>query len=123
MQALKPDDFLFGSRRGTMLSRDAVEHRVAAYAAAAGKTCPSIKEKKITPHVLRHTTAIQLLRAGIDTSIIALWLGHESLETTQIYLQADLSIKERALAQLSPPEAKLVRYSPPDPLLTFLESL
>jgi site-specific recombinase XerD len=122
-EGLTAENLLFTNRRGTILSRDAVERRVAAYAAKAEKNCPSLKEKNVTPHVLRHTTAVHLLRAGVDTAIIALWLGHESLETTQIYLHADLSIKERALAQTTPVGVKLVRYIPPDPLLRFLESL
>ena len=112
----------FSIAEGPML-RDAIERRVAVYAERAQKQCPSLKGKKVTPHVLRHTTAVQLLSAGVDTSIIALWLGHELLETTQIYLQADLSMKERALAQTTPLGLKLVRYLPQDPLLRFLETL
>jgi integrase/recombinase XerD len=116
-------DPLFPSRGGTSLSRDAVEYLVAKAARCAAKRCPSLGKKHVSPHVLRHTTAMQLLNAGIDRAVIALWLGHESVETTQIYLHADLSIKERALALTTPVRAKPGRYHPPDPLLAFLESL
>jgi integrase/recombinase XerD len=116
-------DPLFPSRGGTSLSRDAVEYLVAKAADRAAKRCPSLRKKHVSPHVLRHTTAMQLLNAGIDRAVIALWLGHESVETTQIYLHADLSIKERALALTTPVRGKPGRYHPPDPLLAFLESL
>ncbi|HEY8746285.1 MAG TPA: tyrosine-type recombinase/integrase, partial [Chloroflexota bacterium] len=94
-----PTDPLFPTRRGRALSRDAVEHRLAKYATAAANQCPSLRTKRISAHVLRHTAAMQLLQADVDTSVIALWLGHEHVETTQIYLHADLSLKERALAR------------------------
>ena len=97
-----PDRPLFPSRRGGPLSRDAVALRVAKHARAAAKQCPSLGAKTVTPHVLRHTCAMQLLTAGVDTSVIALWLGHESVETTTLYLHADLAIKERALARTAP---------------------
>ena len=118
-----PTDPLFPSLRSGSLSRDAVERLVAKYAAIAGDGCPSLRSKRVTPHVLRHTTAIQLLQAGVDRAVIALWLGHEQIETTQMYLDADLVMKERALARTAPPTAKLTRYKPPDKLLAFLESL
>lgn len=118
-----PSDPLFPSRRGGLLSRDAVERLVAKHAATASKACSSLSDKNLSPHVLRHTTAVQLLEAGVDRSIIALWLGHESIETTQIYLDADLAIKERALARTAPPNTKPGRYRPADPLLAFLETL
>lgn len=120
---LQLGNVLFTNRRGTNLSRDAIERRVSAYVKKAQALAPSLKEKRITPHSFRHTTAIQLLQAKVDTSIIALWLGHESIETTQIYLQADMSIKERALQQTAPIGVKVPRYLPSDPLLSFLESL
>ncbi len=85
--------------------------------------CPSLQEKRVTPHVLRHTTAVHLLQAGVDRSTIALWLGHESVETTQMYLHADLTIKEKALALTSPPVVQHQRFKPEDPLLAFLEAL
>ena len=116
-------DPVFPSRRGTALSRDAIERLVKKYVAAAQKTAPSLQEKRISPHVLRHTTAVQLLRAGVDCSVIALWLGHESSETTQIYLHADLSIKEKAMAKTDRPNVPFARYRPDDQLLTFLKEL
>jgi integrase/recombinase XerD len=114
---------LFPTRGGRQLSRDAIEHRITHYASIAAARCPSLRGKTITAHVLRHTTAMRLLHAGIDTSIIALWLGHVSVDTTQIYLHADLEIKQRALARTRPPNSHAGRYQPPDQLLTWLEAL
>jgi len=116
-------DVVFPSIRGGMLSRDAVERLVTKHAAKAGESRRSLTEKRVTPHVLRHTTAVQLLQAGVDTSVIALWLGHESVETTQIYLDADLEIKERALARLTPPRTPKRRFKADDQLLAFLKGL
>jgi integrase/recombinase XerD len=116
-------DTLFPTRRGTQLSRDAVERLVAKHAATAAKSCPSLRDKKTTPHTLRHSTAMALLHAGVDISVIALWLGHESTETTQIYLHADMTIKERALARTAPTGGIHNRYSAPDSLLAFLATL
>lgn len=118
-----PERPLFPSRRNGHLRRDAVALLVAKHARAAAKQCPSLGTKTVTPHVLRHTCAMHLLTAGVDTTVIALWLGHESVETTQIYLHADLAIKERALARTALPDVKPGRYRPPDPLLAFLEGL
>jgi len=118
-----PDEPLFPSRRGGVLSRDAVERLVKKNAATACEKCPTLINKNVSPHVLRHTAAVQLLEAGNDSSVIALWLGHESVETTQIYLDADLAIKARALEKTAPPNTKPGRFRPPDHLLTFLESL
>jgi site-specific recombinase XerD len=114
---------LFVSRRGGPMSRDAVEHLVEVHRARAAKTCPSLAEKNISPHVLRHTSAMMLMHAGIDRSVIALWLGHESIETTEIYLHADLATKERAIAKTAPPRTRHRRYRPPDSLLSFLQQL
>ncbi|MFL6065661.1 MAG: tyrosine-type recombinase/integrase [Friedmanniella sp.] len=114
---------LFPSRQGRPLSRDAIERRITHYAALAAQDCPSLHDKTITAHVLRHTTAMRLLHAGIDTSVIALWLGHVSIETTQIYLHADMTLKEKALARTRPPNSRRGRYQPPDTLLTWLEGL
>ena len=119
----QPDQALFPARSGGPLSRDAVERRLARHTAAAAAHCPSLKAKTITAHTLRHTAAMRLLHAGTDTSVIALWLGHEQAETTQIYLHADLALKEQALARTTPPDAKPGRYQPPDQLLAFLEAL
>jgi len=116
-------DPLFPTSTGRRLSRDALEHRLARYEPAAATGCPSLREKRVTMHVLRHTAAIRLLHAGIDTSVIALWLGHASPTTTQIYLDADLELKQRALDQTTPPDSKPGRYQPPDTLLAFLDGL
>jgi len=118
-----PGSPLFPTRRGTTLSRDAIEHRIAHYAAQAAPDCPSLHGKPITAHTLRHTTAMRLLHAGVDSSVIALWLGHVSVDTTQIYLHADLELKEKALARTRPPNGRTGRYRPPDTLLTWLEGL
>ena len=118
-----PTGPLFPTRTGGMLSRDALEHRLTKHAATATAFCPSLHDKRITAHVLRHTAAMRLLQAGVDTSVIALWLGHEQAETTQIYLHADLALKERALARTAPAGTKPGRYRAPDSLLAFLEAL
>jgi integrase/recombinase XerD len=119
----QPAAALFPGPGGALLTRDAVALIVAKHAARASALCPSLAHKRVSPHVLRHTCAMQLLRAGVDTSTIALWLGHESAQTTQIYLHADLTLKERALARTAPPDAPVGRYRPPDSLLAFLEAL
>jgi integrase/recombinase XerD len=119
----EPCDPLFPSRRRGPLSRDAVALLVAKHAAAATPICPSLAGKTISHHVLRHTCAMSLLAVGVDTSVIALWLGHEGVETTQIYLHADLAIKERALARTAPAGTQAGRYRPPDALVAFLEGL
>src|SRR6266487_6566825 len=113
---------LFPAQAGGRLSRDAVERLVTKHTSAAADSCPSIKEKHVTPHTLRHTAAMSLLRAGVDTSVIALWLGHEDPETTQVYLHADMTIKEQALARVQPPGTSPGRYRPPDTLLAFLDN-
>jgi len=119
----QPSDLLFPSRLGGRLSADAVQRLVRNYTQIASQRQPSLNGKNVTPHVLRHTNAMQLLTSGVDTSVIALWLGHESVQTTQIYLHADLALKERALARTTPPLTKPGRYRPPDTLLAFLTSL
>lgn len=116
-------DIVFPSLRRTPLSRDAVERLVSRYADAAAHRCPTLARKHVTPHVLRHSTAVSLLEAGVDRSVIALWLGHESVETTQMYLDADLAMKERALARTAPPHVGASRFQPRDSLLVFLEGL
>jgi site-specific recombinase XerD len=118
-----PDHPLFPTRTGRRLSRDAIERRLAVHAATAAKTRPSLKAKNLHPHVLRHSCAMALLHAGVDTTVIALWLGHADIRSTQAYLHADLSIKERALALTTPASVKPGRYKPPDAVLAFLESL
>jgi integrase/recombinase XerD len=116
-------DPLFPTRQGQRLSRDALERRLAKYVLSAAGRAPTLHDKKVTLHVLRHTAAMRLLHAGIDTSVIALWLGHESVDTTQIYLHADLALKERALARTTPRNSTPGRYRPPDSVLAFLEAL
>lgn len=119
----KTDDPLFISNRGTRLSRDAVEGIVRRHVETASKTCRSLRSKRVTPHVLRHSAAMQLLHGGVDRTVIALWLGHESVETTQMYIHADMKMKEKAIAKTRPVEAKHGRYRPSDKLLSFLEAL
>ena len=118
-----PAQPLFVTRSGKALSRDALEHRLAKHVQIAGGICPSLTQKSVTMHVLRHSAAMRLLRAGIDTSVIALWLGHEQIETTQVYLHADMSIKEQALARVQQPGTSPGRYRAPDSLLAFLDNL
>ena len=114
-----PASPLFPGPRGRPLTRSAVEHLLTRH---AGRV-PDLKTKTISPHVLRHTAAMRLLRGGADLSVIALWLGHESTETTRIYLHADMTLKEQALARTTPPGTPPGRYKPPDALLAFLENL
>jgi len=118
-----PGDPLFPTRRGTQISRGAVERLVARHAITAAAACPAITGKNVTPHTLRHSCAMSLLAQGVDTAVIALWLGHERVDTTQIYVHADMSIKERALARTAPPDTTPGRYRPPDSLLAFLNGL
>ena len=119
----RPEDPVFPSIRGGRLSRDAVERLITKYTHLAARTCPSLKRKNVSPHVLRHSTAMDLLHHGVDRSVIALWLGHESVETTQMYLHADMRLKEKALSRTEPLGIKPARYRPDDRLLAFLESL
>jgi site-specific recombinase XerD len=119
----QPTDPLFPRQHSGVLSSDAVQRLLARYAAMAESRCPTLQSKQVTPHVLRHTSAMQLLHAGVDSSVIALWLGHERVETTQIYVHADLTLKERALARTTPPDVTPGRYRAPDALLAFLDGL
>jgi integrase/recombinase XerD len=122
-QGREPSKFLFPNARGERLSADAVQHTVAKHVAVARQRCPSLAKKRVTPHVLRHTAAMELLQAGVDRSLIAIWLGHESLDTTQIYLDANLAMKEEILAKTRPVECKPGRYRPDNQLLSFLKAL
>jgi site-specific recombinase XerD len=114
---------LFPNSRSGRLSADAVQYLVTKYTAVARQTCSTLNNKRVTPHVLRHTAAMELLQAGVDRAVIALWLGHESVETTQIYLDADLAMKELALSKTAPIDVKQIRYRPDDELLAFLKRL
>jgi site-specific recombinase XerD len=122
-RAGRAGDPLFPTRTGRRLSPDAIERRVAIHAATATKRCPSLQTKKLHPHVLRHSCAMSLLQAGVDVAVIALWLGHTDMRSTDAYIHADLSIKERALALTTPATVKPGRYKPPDSVLAFLDSL
>ncbi len=122
-RAGQPADPLFPTSQGNQLSRDALEHRLAKHVTTANSTAPTLAQKKITMHVLRHTAAMRLLHAGVDTSVIALWLGHQGTDTTQIYIHADLAVKEQALARTTPPNSTPGRYQPQDTTLAFLQNL
>lgn len=122
--ARQPPDPVFTAQGSTEpISRDAIAARLRVHAATAHRSCPSLATKTITPHTLRHTTAMRMLEAGIDITTIALWLGHESTQATQAYLHADLGLKQRAMDRLSPPGMKRQRYTPTGHLLAFLENL
>ena len=119
----QPTDALFATSRGTPLSRDAVALLVNKYADLARQNCPSLHNQNVTPHTLRHTAAMALVRGGVESTVIALWLGHETTRSTDIYIHADLALKERAMARTTPPATAPGRYRPPDDLLAFLDSL
>jgi site-specific recombinase XerD len=122
-QGGKDSKILFPSMRGGRLSAVGVQHMVARHVAQARRSCPTLTKKRVSPHVLRHAAAMELLQAGVDRALIALWLGHESVETTQIYLDADLALKEQVLAKTKPIRGKVGRYRPDDDLLAFLKGL
>ncbi len=114
---------LFPNARGSRLSRDGVEYLLRKHVATAARQCPSLKKKRVSPHVLRHTAAMDLLQHGVDRTVIALWLGHETLETVNVYVHANLQMKEQALAKTAPLDVPQGRYRPDDELLAFLKSL
>jgi len=118
-----PEAPVFPNRTGKPLSRSGVEDRLALAVREAARNCPSLNRKNVSPHTIRHTTAMHLLQAGVDITVIALWLGHETLATTHIYVEADLAMKERALGKLQNPDTKPTRYKPSRGILAFLESL
>jgi site-specific recombinase XerD len=118
-----PEDPVFPIIRGGRLSRDAVERLITKYVHRAEPTCPSLRRKNVSPHVLRHAAAMDLLHHGVDRSVIALWLGHESVQTTQMYLHADMRLKEKALSRTAPLGVKPARFRSDDKLLAFLEGL
>jgi len=120
----RPADPVFTAQGNTApISRDAIAARLRVHTITAAKSCPSLATKTITPHTLRHTTAMRMLEAGIDITTIALWLGHESTQATQAYLHADLGIKQRALDRIAPSSEKGKRYTPTGHILKFLENL
>ena len=119
----QPDDPLFPSGRRTHLSRDSIAHLVTKHTATAAARHPSLTTKNVTPHTLRHTCAMALLQAGVDITVIALWLGHETIETTQIYMHADMGTKETALNRTTPPNTSPGRYQPDTGTLAFLKNL
>jgi site-specific recombinase XerD len=119
----QPNDPVFPNARGHAFTPEGVEYLLTKHAEAARQHCASLEKKRVTPHVLRHSVAMELLQNGVDRSVIALWLGHESTETTQMYLHADLELKEKALAKAAPLGIKTRRYRPDDKLLAFLKSL
>jgi site-specific recombinase XerD len=117
------DQPVFPNARGGQLSAHGVQYLVAKHVATACRACPSLARKRVSPHVLRHTTAMDLAQEGVERSVLAMWLGHESVETTQIYLDANLEMKSKLLDKLTPPESKPGRFRPDDALLAFLKSL
>jgi len=119
----QPNDVLFPSTRGVALSRDGIEYLLAKHVGVARQACVSLRGKRVSAHVLRHTLAMDLMQCGVDRSVIALWLGHEQMETTQAYLHANMQIKEQALAKTEPFAGQSRRYRPSDQLLAFLQSL
>ena len=119
----RPSDPLFSNTQGRRLSRDGVEYILRKHLTTAAQRCQSLKKKRVSPHVLRHTTAMDLLQHGVDRSVIALWLGHETLETVEVYIHADLQMKEKAMAKTTPLDVAPGRYRPDDELLLFLKSL
>jgi integrase len=119
----RPSDPAFPTINGTPLSHDALQYLLNKHLTVACRQCPSLAGKHVTPHVLRHTLAMDLLHHGVDRSVIALWLGHESVETTAMYLQADMKLKEQALAKTASADIRALRYRPDDHLLAFLKSL
>jgi integrase/recombinase XerD len=122
-EGLVSDAPLFPNRHGTRMSRSGVEERLVAALATAATSCPSLKGRRVSPHTLRHTTAMHLLQSGVDLTVIALWLGHESPNTTHAYLEADLAMKKRALERLREPASRRRAALPSDAVLTFLEGL
>ena len=122
-QGSEESSFLFPSSKGGRMSADAVQHALATYVAKAQQKCPSLAKKRVTLHVLRHTAAMELRQAGVDRSLIAIWLGHESLDTTQVYLDADLQMKRDVLDKITPTNNRPGRFRPDDKLLRYLKEL
>lgn len=123
LHSTEETSYLFPNRGGLQMTRSNVAQRLALAVSAAATKCSSLKRRAISPHTIRHATAMHLLQSGVDISVIAVWLGHESPATTHMYVEADLTMKQRALGRLQPAKASSVRYKPPDKLMSFLESL
>lgn len=123
LEPARGKNILFPNARGGRLSSDGVQYILSKHVKSACQSCPSLGDKRVTPHTLRHTCAMELLQAGVDRAMIALWLGHESIETTQIYLQANLAMKEKILTQITIPEGRITQFTPEDQLLEFLKNL
>jgi integrase/recombinase XerD len=117
------DEVLFPSLRGKSMSNDGIQYLLAKHCRKAAELCPSLQKKRVSPHQLRHTAAMELLKAGVDVTVIALWLGHESLDTTRIYLEADLEMKRCALKKATPHKAQSTTFKADDALLSYLKSL
>jgi site-specific recombinase XerD len=116
-------DIVFPNARGSRLSTDGVQYLLTKHLGIAQTRCPSLQRKSVSPHLLRHTAAMELLQAGVDCAVIALWLGHESIETTQIYLDANLALKQQALEKTTPVKSKAARFRADDRLMQFLTTL
>jgi site-specific recombinase XerD len=121
--ALREDQALFANARGAHMTRSGVEKRLREAVRTASETCPSLRTKRVSPHILRHTTAMHLLQSGVDITLIAMWLGHENIQTTHMYMTTDLEMKEKALKALQPPHGANFRFHPNKGLLTYLESI
>ena len=119
----RPDRPLFPSRSGTQLTRPSVMTRLQLAVQSAASACPQLAKRRVSPHSIRHSTAMHMLQGGVDITVIALWLGHESPTTTHMYVEADLAMKERALNAVQPPRLKQKRYQPTDSVLHFLQTL
>lgn len=122
-RATRPGEALFCGPNGHPLSRDALEHRLRIHALAAAATCPSLADKRITMHTLRHTTAMNLLAEGVDIAVIALWLGHQRTQSTDAYLHADMAIKQAAIDRTRPPNTQPGTYQPEPGILAWLATL
>jgi site-specific recombinase XerD len=122
-QQSRPEEPVFPSTRGGALGRDGIAYLLAKHVASAQQHCPSLQGKEVTPHVLRHSTAMTLLHSGVDSAVIAMWLGHETMDTIQMYLHASLELKQQALDKTTPVDGRPGRYQPDDDLLAFLKSL
>ena len=118
-----PESFVFPNRYGEKITRSGLEYRLSLATKIASKNLSSLKKKRVSPHIIRHTTAMHLLQSGVDLTVVALWLGHEGIVTTHHYVEADITMKEEALGKVVDPKTKSKRYKPSDKLLAFLDAL